>query len=359
MIKSLKWVASMGLVTILFGPGCSNAAPSNSSDTSANKGEVTTLAGSTKSGSNNGLGLTASFNYPQGVAVDASGTVYVADSSNNVIRKITPQGVVTTLAGSKASGSVDGVGPRASFNCPGGVAVDHSGNVYVADSSNHMIRKISAAGVVTTLAGSTTSGSMDGTGVAARFHYPTGVAVDPSGTVYVADYLNNKIRKITSGGVVTTLAGSAATGSADGTGASAFFHYPSGVAVDATGNIYVADSYNHMIRKITPAGQVTTLAGSTAGGFANGTERSASFSYPNGVAVDRYGDIYVADAGNNMIRKITRTGTVTTLAGTIISGSADGKGIAASFWSPSEVAVDATGVLYVADEQNNMIRKVN
>jgi sugar lactone lactonase YvrE len=184
------------------------------------------------------------------------------------------------------------------------VAVDSSGNVYVADYGNNMIRKITSAGVVTTLAGSsTTSGSADGTGTAASFNNPMGVAVDSSGNVYVADG-NNMIRKITSAGVVTTLAGTIAGGSANGTGTAASFNNPTGVAVDSSGNVYVADCSNFMIREITSAGVVTTLAGSTTYGSANGTGTAARFYNPNGVAVDSSGNVYVADYDNNMIRKI-------------------------------------------------------
>jgi len=220
---------------------------------------VTTLAGSGSQGSANGTGTAASFAWPAGAAVDGSGNVYVADTFNHLIRKITSAGVVTTLAGTGSSGSANGTGTAASFNNPWGVAVDGSGNVYVADQSNHLIRKITAAGVVTTLAGTGSAGSANGTGTAASFNYHWGVAVDGSGNVYVGDSNNHLIRKITSAGVVTTLAGSGSSGSADGTGTAASFRYPTGVAVDGSGNVYVGDLGNHLIRKIT-----TTLAsGST------------------------------------------------------------------------------------------------
>ncbi len=231
----------------------------------------------------------------------------MADTDNHTIRKITSAGVVTTLAGSAGiSGSADGTGSAARFNNPNGVAVDGSGNVYVADTCNHTIRKITSAGVVTTLAGSAgSSGSADGTGSAARFNYPYGVAVDGSGNVYVADTNNHTIRKITSAGVVTTLAGSAgSSGSADGTGSAARFNYPYGVAVDGSGNVYVADTANHTIRKITSAGVVTTIGG-TAGVMAgtDGVGGSAQFAYPWGVAVSTAGVLYVADSCNNRISR--------------------------------------------------------
>ena len=266
---------------------------------------VTTLAGSGSIGSANGTGTAASFKYPFGVAVDSSGTVYVADTSNHLIRKITSAGVVTTLAGSGSSGSTNGTGTAASFYNPLGVAVDSSGNVYVADTSNYLIRKITSGGVVTTLAGSGYSGSTNGTGTAASFDNPYGVAVDSSCNVYVADLNNNLIRKITSAGVVTTLAGSGSSGSTNGMGTAASFYYPSGVAVDSSGNVYVADTSNHLIRQITSGGVVTTLAGSGSIGSTNGTGTVASFFNPRGVAVDSSGNVYVADYSNHLIRKIS------------------------------------------------------
>jgi sugar lactone lactonase YvrE len=318
-------------------------------------GAVTTLAGSGASGSANGTGTAASFNYPNGVAVDASGNVYVGGAYNYRIRKITAAGVVTTLAGSGTQGSANGTGTAASFNLPSGVAVDASGNVYVADADNNRIRKITAAGVVTTLAGST-YGFVNGTGMAARFSSPTGVAVDASGNVYVADQYSHSIRKVTSAGVVTTLAGNGNQGSANGTSTAASFNVPTGVAVDASGNMYVADQVNHRIRKITAAGVVTTLAGNTEA-FADGTGTAASFAYPNGVAVDASGNVYVGDYPNHRIRKITAAGVVTTLAGSN-QGSANGTGTAASFNYPNGVAVDASGNVYAADQGNHRIQKV-
>ena len=325
---------------------------------------VTTLAGTYgQEGSADGTGATARFYNPDGVAVDGAGNVYVADRNNATIRKVTPAGVVTTLAGSAGqNGSADGTGAAASFSYPSGVAVDGAGNVYVADSDNNTIRKVTAAEVVTTLAGSVgLSGSADGTGAAARFSYPTGVAVDGAGNVYVADYYNDTIRKVTPAGVVTTLAGTAGQyGSADGTGATARFSYPTGVAVDGAGNVYVADSDNNTIRKVTPAGVVTTLAGSSGQqGSADGTGAAASFYNPRGVAVDGSGNVYVADSDNNTIRKVTPAGVVTTLAGSSGQrGSADGAGAAASFYNPTGVAVDGAGNVYVADTDNYTIRRV-
>ena len=317
---------------------------------------VTTLAGTTATGSTDGVGSTAQFYNPFGIAIDSSGTIYVADGNNNRIRKITPAGVVSTLAGS-TSGYADGTGSAAKFSQPVNVAVDSSGTVYVADTSNLRIRKITSGGVVTTLAGSIPIGSADGTGSAAKFNNPKGVAVDSSGTVYVADTGNNLIRKITPAGVVTTLAGSVTAGYVDGSGSAARFNYPYQLAVDSSGMIYVADYYNNSIRKITPAGVVTTLAGSVTAGSADGTGSAAQFYSPSGVAVDSSGTVYVADNNNNRIRKITPAGVVTTLAGST-AGYADGTGSAIQFYNPAGVTVGSSGTVYVADTYNNRIRKI-
>ncbi|RKP56781.1 hypothetical protein D7S86_09715 [Pararobbsia silviterrae] len=307
--------------------------------------QVSTLAGQPRTaGSTNGSGTGVLFDFPSGVAVDASGNVYVADSFSNEIRQIT-SGVVSTLAGSPGPGAaLDGTGSSASFYDPTGVAVDVSGNVYVADHGNNEIRIVTPLGVVSTLAGSTTGGAADGTGALARFAGPSAVAVDVSGNVYVADHGNNEIRIVTPAGVVSTLARS--------------FNGPEGVAVDASGNVYVADSGNNEIRKITPTGVVSTLAGSTTSGSADGTGSGASFDYPAGVAVDASGNVYVADYGNNEIRKITPLGVVTTLAGSTTPGDVDGTGSAAAFDGPYGVAVDASGNVYVAEYDGQEIREI-
>jgi len=268
--------------------------------------QVTTLAGSGTIGFAGGFGVDAQFGFPGGVAVDGAGNMYVADTNNNQIRKITAAGEVTTLAGTGVAGFNNGPVAAAQFRNPGGVAVDGAGNVYVADTSNDRIRKITAAGEVSTLAGSGTFGFVDGFGVNARFGAPGGVAVDGAGNVYVADSGNNRIRKITAAGQVTTLAGDGTAGFADtAPSVAARFSFPGGVAVDGAGNVYVADTANHSIRKITATGQVTTLAGNgTTAGIVNGTGVNARFNNPYGVAVDGAGNVYVADASNRRIRKI-------------------------------------------------------
>ncbi len=243
------------------------------------------------------------------------------------------------------------------FFSANGVAVDGSGNVYVADTSNHRIRKVSPTGTVTTLAGSGASGFANGTSTKAKFQYPYGVAVG-GGYVYVADTNNNRIRKVTSLGDVTTLAGYGTPSFADGKSTTAKFQYPHGVAVDGSGNVYVADTTNARIRRANPAGDVTTLAGSGGVGFADGTSDVAMFSYPTGVAVDTSGNLYVADSGNYRIRKVSLAGIVTTLAGSGTKGFADGKATSAQFGNLGGLAVDVSGSVYVADAGNNRIRKV-
>jgi hypothetical protein len=321
---------------------------------------VTTLAGSAGvTGATNGTGTAALFNRPIGIAVDNSGNVYVADCWNDIIRKITPGGVVTTLAGSAGvTGSANGMGTAALFNSPVGIAVDNSGNIYVGDAGNNLIRKITPSGVVSTLAGSGACGNSNGTGAAASFCSPDGVAVDNLGNIYVADYVNNMIRKVTSAGVVTTLAGMGTCGSTNGTGTAALFCWPAGIALDGSGNLYVGDNNNNMIRKITSGGVVTTLAGSGSIGSANGTGTAASFSGPVGVTVDNLGNVYVADNGNNLIREITPGGVVTTLAGSGACGSTNGPATSASFCTPLGVAVDTFGHVYVADSNLNSIRVI-
>lgn len=321
-----------------------------------NGGVVTTLAGNGTAGYVDGTGTAAEFNGPGAAAVDSSGNLYVADYYDCTIRKISPTGVVTTLAGSGTAGYYDGTGAAAQFNTPRGIAVDSSGNVYVADYQNNRIRKISPAGAVTTLAGSGSTGSADGTGTAAQFSDPIGVAVDASGVVYVADTGSQKIRVISTAGVVTTLAGSGTAGFADGTGTAAQVNAPYGIAVDASGNVYVADDINNRIRKISSAGVVTTMAGSGTAGSADVAGTAAQFYYPTHLAVDTSGNVYVGDSLR--IRKVSPAGIVTTLAGSSTSGYADGTGAAAQFELPDGVAVSAAGIVYVADQDANRIRVI-
>jgi sugar lactone lactonase YvrE len=317
---------------------------------------VTTLAGNGIGGFLDGTGTNSQFYNLQGITVDADGNLYIGDSSNYRIRKITSQGTVSTLAGSGTNGYLDGIGSEAQFKYVVGVAVDTKGNVYVADFDNHRIRKITPNGNVITLAGKD-PGFADGQGEEAKFLNPTEIDVDAAGNVYVAEIGNHKIRKITPEGKVTTLAGSE-QGFDDGAGFNAKFSNPHGIAVDGNGNVYVGDTSNDRIRKITPTGEVSTLAGGDKADFIDGIGKDARFAGPRGVSVDANGNVYVADFFNNRIRKITPSGVVTTLAGSGDREYADGIGSSAKFNWPTGVAVDKNGNIYVADYQNNRVRKI-
>ncbi len=319
---------------------------------------VVTLAGNGTAGLVDGAGATAQFNSPREVAVDAAGNVYVADRFNNCIRKITPAGVVTTLAGNGGTGNNDGTGAAASFNAPTGVAVDAGGNIYVGDRLNNRIRKITPAGVVTTLAGSS-AGYSDNTGAGAQFNGPMGIAVDPSGNfLYVADFNNHCIRRVViASGVVSTIAGNGSAGFVEDVGVNARFSAPTSVGVESTtGNLYVTDSGNFRIRKINiSTGDVSTLAGSISG-TSDGTGAAALFVNPHGCAVDNDGNVYVTDASR--VRKITPSGLSSRVAGSG-PGFADGLTVAAQFNVTRGVAVDSNGNLYVGDQDNNSVRKIS
>ncbi len=321
---------------------------------------VTSLAGSGSQGTVNATGPAASFNAPSGTCSDPSGNIYVADRGNHTIRMVTPGGVVTTIAGQAAvAGTVDATGTAASFNMPFGVCRDASGNLFVTDEQNHTIRKITPAGVVTTFAGQVgVTGSTDATGTAASFNFPRGICIDGSGNLYVADFFNHKIRKITPAGVVTTFAGTGSSGNVNATGTAASFNRPSGVCIDFAGDLYVADQLNHRIRKITPAAVVTTLAGSTSG-FVDATGTAARFNLPYGVCADASNTIYVCDFNNQRVRKITPAGVVTTFAGNGTASGVDGVGTGATFNGPIGPCIDAIGNIYLADQFNHKIRRIS
>ncbi|MCE1195706.1 hypothetical protein LWX53_04350 [bacterium] len=319
---------------------------------------VSTLAGSGSAGDAEGAGAAAAFSGPLGVATDAAGNIYLADTANNKIRKVSPEGVAGTFAGTGAAGSADGPGLLASFTAPRGLAVDAEGNVYVADTGANKLRKITPAGAVSTLAGSGAAGSADGTGAVATFSAPCGVAIGAGGVIYLCDRGGNRIRAVSPAGVVTTVAGSGSPGAADGVGTAATFKAPEGIAATASGCLYVADTGNNKIRYINILGGVVSLAGSGAAGCADGTGAAASFSAPRGVALDSDGNLCVADAGNNRVRLVTPAGVVSTLAGSGAEGFGDGALAAATFRGPAALAFGPTGGLYVADSLNHALRKV-
>lgn len=312
---------------------------------------VTTIAGDV-AGDVNATGTAARFRYPTSITIDAAGNMYVADRENHKFKKITPQGVVTTFAGS-SFGDVNGTGSAAKFTRPVAIYFGVDGNFYAVDDTSK-IKKITAGAAVTTFAGSVV-GDTNGTGAAAQFNTPRGVVQDASGNVYVADDDNHKIKKITPAGVVTTFAGST-QGFANGTGSSARFNHPTGLTIDSNGNLYVADRFNFRIRKITPAGIVTTLVGNSFSGDVDGTGDDAKFYNPYDLVFTN-NLIYVVDRDNSKIKRVTMDGVVTTIAGTT-SGFSDGKGNVAQFSYPRGITADVAGNLYIADYNNHKIRKI-
>lgn len=302
----------------------------------------------------------AKFDTPIGVAVDASGNVFVADKANYCIRKISTSCVVTTFAGGSIPGTADGIGTAARFGNLLGMIIDGTGNLFVTDGFNR-IRKITPSAVVSTVAGTTTAGYADGPVATAKFNGPAGMTVDAAGNIYVADALNNRIRKISTTGIVSTVAGNGVAALADGVGTAAYFNKPTGLALDAFGNLFVADRMNHCIRKITPAGVVSTFAGSAIGGYIDGTGAAAHLFEPTSIAFDATGNMYITERYNNRIRKITPSSVVQTIAGDFVgnaSGIVDGEGSIARFAYPAALTFDNAGNIYVADESNNRIRKI-
>jgi sugar lactone lactonase YvrE len=323
----------------------------------SNAQTISTRVGSTP-GYVEGTSANARFDRPKGIAIDGGATVVVTDQNNNRVRKVFSDHSTAFWAGSATGGTIiNGTGAAARFSSTGleGVARDGFNNAYVCDAGNNAIRKITSAGVVTTFAGGT-QGTADGTGTAAQFNYPIGIAIDASGNLYVTDASNHRIRKITPAGVVTTLAGST-NGYADGTGTAAQFSFPMGIAVDASGNVFVGE--NCRIRKITPAGVVTTFAGGTVG-YLDGNGTAAQFNNGIlGIAIDNSSNLYVADSYNYRIRKITPAGVVSTYAGLGYSGTTDGDVSVATFDVITGIAINtAQNILYIVDHFNNRIREI-
>lgn len=367
-------------------------------------GAATRFSGApTSSGSTDGATTTARFYSPAGIVGAPNGAFYVADLYNNTIRVVSGEGNVTTLAGKAGLPSyADGTGGAARFHAPYGTTLDSSGNLYVTDFGNSTVRKITPQGTVTSLAPpgdnlnmqgiarlangdvyvtslgpdrvvrisasatTTTFAGPDsifpdpGNGYIPKFILPRGIIADREENLYVADEFNSVIRKITPAGVISNWAGNITrSGSSDGSLADAHFGYPRGLAIDLTGNIYVADTRNSTIRKITAAGQVSTLAG-LAGfyGFEDGVGAAARFNQPDALAVDQNGNIFVADTGNRTIRRITPEGVVTTVGGFPgLTGNANGPSAVARFSKPTGIAIDNNGSLYIVDQDNNSIRK--
>jgi len=310
--------------------------------TSGSSAAVSSFAGNGNAGLVNGVNLGSEFDNPIDLAIDKFGNIYVSDLGNNVIRKVTNGGTVSTYAGNGKTGYKDGDALSAEFNAPEGIVIDDSGNLYVSDSQNNVIRKISSAGIVSTYAGNGTTGLKNGAALSAEFSGPNGLAIDKSKNIYVSDFYNNVIRMISSGGTVSTFAGNGTVGLVDGAALTAEFHSPSGLAIDASGTLFVTESSNKAIRKITSSGDVSTFA--------------AGLIAPVRVVTDGLGNLYVADA--NFIRKVSSNGTVTPYAGNATAGLTDGKPSSAQFSTPTGLALDAGSDLLIADYGNNVIRLI-
>ena len=322
---------------------------------------VSTLAGDGAVGLVNGTGASARFNQASDLAINASGDLYVGDWLNNVVRKINlSTAAVTTYAGTGAAGFVNSTLTTSTFNGIAHVTFDKAGNLFLADEQNNSIREVTTSGNVLTVAGRGSAGYVSGAGKIAAFNTPGNLVVDANGDLYVADTGNEVIRKITmSTGVVSTYAGNGYNDLVNGDLASSSFGSPYGIAIDASGNIFVADAANNVIRKITVStGKVSTFAGTGQQGLTNGPGASATFFHPGAIIFDTKGNLFVSELGNNTIREITTDGIVSTYAGTGDAGATDGVGTAATFKQPNGMAFDSQGNLYVADQLNNKIRKI-
>jgi sugar lactone lactonase YvrE len=302
------------------------------------------------------------FNAPTGIAVDAAGNLFIADTSDHTIWKVSTTNQKTLLAGSPGlSGSADGTGSGARFNNPGSLALDPTGNLVVADTGNHTLRRVTQGGAVTTLAGAPgTFGTADGPAAQARFNAPNGLAVDATGAIYIADTQNHTIRLLAVNGTVSTFAGIAGSpGLVNGPAASAQFLEPSGLALAPNGTLYVADYGNSCIRAISPGAVVTTFSGQAGTrGFLDGSASTALFSLPAAVALDAAGILWVADTHNHAIRRVTPDGTALTIAGAGVLGNADGVGSAALFDFPCGITATPAGNLVVTDTYNHILRSV-
>ena len=329
-------------------------------------GIITTFAGTTFGfGGDSGAATSAQLGLPRGVAVDGLGNIFIADTYNHRIRRVDVAGVITTVAGGNSAGPAGdgGLATNAQLNSPWSVAVDGGGNIFIADHLNHRIRRVdNATRIITRVAGTTSGfGGDGGAATSAKLDHPSGVAIDSAGNIFIADTWNNRIRRRDSTGVITSVAGTGTPGDG-GAATSALLAAPFGIAVDALGNIFIADTYDHRIRRVDPIGVITTVAGTGAAGSGgdNGAATSAQLTNPFGVAVDAPGNVYIADTSNNRIRRVDTAGVITTVAGTGATGGAgdNGPAIIAELHAPFGVAVDAVGNIFIADSLNHRIRRV-
>ncbi|WP_130734936.1 T9SS type A sorting domain-containing protein [Flavobacterium sp. J27] len=331
--------------------------PSNSGGSIPSEPVVSTLAGTGLAGALDGTITSASFNYPTVVTSNNQNDIIVVDRSNHKIRVISNFVTVSTLAGTGSLGAQNGTTTTATFNYPDGAIMDSQGNVFVTDQSNHIIRKIDINSLVTTFAGSGIAGFQDGMAVNAQFYYPAAMAIDANDNLFIADYSNHRIRKITPSGMVSTIAGLGSAGATDGAISIAKFNGPTGLCLDVSGNVYVADYGNHKIRKIDTNGQVSTVAGSGIAGAIDDYGTLARFNHPAVVVIDTQNNLYVTDEGNHKIRKITPSGMVSTFAGTGMEGANDAIASMATFKNPTGIAMH-NDTLIIADYGNHKIRKI-
>ena len=351
----------LSVVTIILGIGCKKdvqevkqeVIPGDSP--TEKKWVVITLAGDGTEEFADGPALSAKFNIPEDVVVGSDGSVYVTDLYNSRIRKITA-GVVSAFAGNSNQGIVNAIGLSSQFIYPGRMAIDANGNLYILDGADPRIRIISPDANVSTHAGIQTPGFNDGSANTALFKEGGGgIVTDADGNVYVSDTYNNRIRKINTSGEVTTIAGSGVPGSTNAKGTAAQFHHPGGIAIGRNGNLYVCDRENHNIRQITPGGEVTVYAGSGVAGDKDGSAVIAQFNQPVDMVIDGAGNLFVTD--DHRIRKISTQGVVSTIAGST-AGYFDGEGPSSKFNYPTGMGIDKDGNIYVADAANNRIRKI-
>jgi sugar lactone lactonase YvrE len=337
---------------------------------------ISTIAGTGTYGysGDGGPATAAKLGSPYCIRLDASGNIYIADFANNRVRKINSAGIISTIAGTGTAGYSGDGGPAtaAELHHPTGLAIDASGNIYVSDAGNNRVRKISSAGTISTIAGNGTVGyTGDGAAAtAAQLNYPTGLALDAAGTLFIADNGNNCVRKVTTAGIIQAAAGIGGVGmggaSGDGGPATnASLWHPNDMAFDASGNLYILDGFNRRVRMVNGSGTISTFAGNSSAATANfygdgGLAKWAHFVYPYGIAIDAAGNVYIADEGNNRIRKINTSGTISTYAGIGLRGhSGDGgPAVSAKLYNPISLAVDATGALYIAENGGQRIRKV-
>lgn len=332
--------------------------PINTGGNVPNEPIVSTYAGTGSIGSVDGSLLTSSFNLPTISIFDNNQDLIVVDRSNNKIRKIA-NGQVTTIAGTGALGSVNGVATSSTFRYPDGAVVASDGTIYISDQSNHKIRKFTTDGMVSNFVGTNTAGYVDGNGTNARFNYPAAMAIDTQDNLYVADWGNHCIRKITPTGDVTTYAGiGGVSGDLDGNTTIAKFNGPTGLCLDNFGNVYVADYSNHKIRKIDVLGNVITFVGTGIAGNVDGNASNATLNLPAVVAFDGIENFYVTDSGNRKVRKIDAQGNVTTFAGTGEGGAVDGVASVASFRALTGIIAKNETEFYVTDYNNHKIRKI-